>query len=224
MTIEPSTHQRFTVLMPMKPWDRAKSRLHHDPHLRRSLADAFARDTLEAVLRCPEVAHVVVVTRGDLVLTYVRSVGAIAIQEPTERPLDTLGSAVRHGIAWARRHHPGAPLAVIPSDLPALTPYALSGLLRAARRHPLAFVRDAGGDGTTILTSRTPAHMVSAYGAGSADRHLSVGAVELTQVDAGLRRDVDVLDDLAEAQNLGLGPHTTRTCFHLAAGDIQVTH
>ena len=76
----------FTVVMPMKAWDRAKSRLHADPAVRRALAEAFARDTLAAVLACPDVGKVVVVTRGDLVVSYVRGAGAQVIQEPADRP------------------------------------------------------------------------------------------------------------------------------------------
>ena len=198
---------RFTIVMPMKACDRAKSRLHAEPATRRALAEAFARDTLAAVLACPEVGEVVVVTRGDLVVDHVRDAGAQVIQEPADRPLDTLGSAIRHGIAWAADHRPNAPLAVVPSDLPALTAEALGELLRAASDQPFAFVRDANGDGTTILTSRTPDLMRAGYGPGSAERHRGFGAHELVAADA-LRQDVDTIDDLIAADRLGLGPHT----------------
>ena len=199
----------FTVVMPMKAWDRAKSRLHVEPTVRRALAEAFARDTLAAVLACPEVGEVVVVTRGELVVPYVRGAGAQVIQEPADRPIDTLGSAIRHGITWAVEHRPHAPLAVVPSDLPALTPDALGGLLREAAAHPFAFVADANGDGTTILTSRTPDLMHAGYGPGSAERHRAYGADELAAADA-LRQDVDTLPDLVAADRLGLGPHARR--------------
>ena len=199
----------FTVVMPMKAWDRAKSRLHVEPAIRRDLAEAFARDSLAAVLACPEVAEVVVVTRGELVVPYVRGAGAHVIQEPADRSLDTLGSAIRHGIAWAAEHRPDAPIAVIPSDLPALTPGDLGELLREAATHPFAFVADANRDGTTILTSRTPDLMHPGYGPGSAERHRAYGAYELAAPDA-VRQDADVLADLVTADRLGLGEHTQR--------------
>ena len=197
----------YTAIVPMKAWDRAKSRLHADPGVRRALAEAFARDTLTAVLACAEVGEVVVVTRGDLVVDHVRSAGARVIQEPADRSLDTLGSAIRHGIAWAGEHRPDAPVAVVPSDLPALTPVALAELLREAAAHPFAFVADANGDGTTILTSRTAGLMRPGYGPGSAERHRGFGAHELAAPQA-LRQDVDVLADLDAAERLGLGVHT----------------
>ena len=198
---------QFTVIMPMKAWDRAKSRLHVEPNTRRALAAAFARDTLAGVLACRNVSEVVVVTSGDLVVDHVTSAGARVIQEPADRTLDSLGSAIRHGIAWAAEHRPYAPLAVVPSDLPALTADALGELLVAAAAHPFAFLADANGDGTTILTSRTPDLMRSGYGPGSAERHRGYGAYELAAADA-LRQDVDTLGDLVAADHLGLGPHT----------------
>lgn len=205
----------FTVVMPMKSWDRAKSRLHADPAVRRTLAEAFARDTLAAVVACPAVGEVVVVTRGELVVSYVQGAGAQVIQEPADRPLDTLGSAIRHGIAWAADQRPDGPVAVVPSDLPALTADALAGLLLVAAAHPFAFVRDANGDGTTILTSSTPGLMRPGYGPGSAERHRQRGAYELAAAD-NLRQDVDMLPDLVAADRLGLGPHTRRTYADLA--------
>ncbi|KRC66219.1 hypothetical protein ASE12_16520 [Aeromicrobium sp. Root236] len=208
----------YTAIVPMKAWDRAKSRLHADSDVRRALAEAFARDTLAAVLACEEVGEVVVVTRGDLVVADVRNAGAVVIQEPADRPLDTLGSAIRHGIAWAGEHRPDAPVAVVPSDLPALTPTALAELLRAAAAHPFAFVADANGDGTTILTSRSPGLMRPGYGPGSAERHRGYGAYALVAADE-LRQDVDVLPDLDAAERLGLGVHTRQAYTDLTADE-----
>jgi 2-phospho-L-lactate guanylyltransferase len=206
----------------MKAWDHAKSRLHVDPATRRALAEAVARDTLAAVLSCADVGEVVVVTRGDLVVDHVRSAGAYIIQEPADRPIDTLGSAIRHGIAWAEAHRPCAPLAVVPSDLPALTPDALGELLAVARAHPFAFVPDANGDGTTILTIRTPDLMHAGYGPGSAERHRGYGAHELAAAEA-LRQDVDTLADLVAAERLGVGPHTRRTYADLTDATSAVS-
>ncbi|KAA1394423.1 2-phospho-L-lactate guanylyltransferase [Aeromicrobium ginsengisoli] len=210
----------YTAIVPMKAWDQAKSRLHADPHVRRTLAEAFARDTLAAVLACPEVSDVVVVTQGDLVVDHVRAAGAHVIQEPGDRSLDTLGSAIRHGIAWAGEHRPDVPVAVVPSDLPALTPDALGELLREAATHPFAFVADANGDGTTILTSRSPELMRPGYGPGSAERHRGLGAYELVAPGA-LRQDVDVLIDLAAAERLSLGPHTRQAYADLTADEAS---
>ena len=50
------------------------------------------------------------------------------------------------------------------------------------------------------------------FGPASRDRHLATGAAEIVGPAqlAGLRRDVDTLDDLRAAADIGLGPHTLR--------------
>lgn len=200
--------------MPIKPWDGAKSRLHDDAAARRALARAFAQDALDAVLGCSAVGRVVVVTAGDEVSTYARGVGALALAEPDGGGRDPLDAAVREGVAWAHERHAAEPVAVIPADLPSLTSDALAALLDAATAHRLAFVPDANGDGTTILTSLRPELLEAGYGPGSADRHRSYGAVEL-HAPAGLRRDVDEFHELLEAQAIGLGPRTTAALEHI---------
>lgn len=198
----------FTVIMPIKPWDGAKSRLHTDSSARRALAMAFAMDALDAVLSCAEVGRVVVVTTGDEVAVHARSAGAVVIDEPKSAGQDPLGAAVREGATWAAQEHPDEAVAVIPADLPSLTSVELGRLLGDAKGYPLAFVADANGDGTTILASQRPSLLRAGYGVGSAERHRSYGAIEL-QAPAGLRRDVDEFHELLEAQTIGVGPHTT---------------
>jgi 2-phospho-L-lactate guanylyltransferase len=168
---------------------------------------AFAMDALDAVLSCPEVGRVVVVTSGDEVAEHARVAGAVVIDEPASAGQDPLGAAVRQGAAWAAHEHPDEAVAVIPADLPSLTSIELGLLLGDAMAHPLAFVADANGDGTTILASQRPSLLRAGYGVGSAERHRSFGAVEL-QAPAGLRRDVDEFHELLEAQTIGVGPHT----------------
>lgn len=204
----------FTVIMPIKPWDGAKSRLHVDADARRALARAFARDALDAVLACPEVAEVVVVTRSAEVADDVRRAGAQVIDEPAHSGPDPLGAAVRQGTEWAAEHRPDHPLAVVPSDLPSLTGDGLGSVLRDAATYELSFVPDANGDGTTILMSRRPDLLRAGYGVGSAGRHRSYGAVEM-KAPAGARRDVDEFHELLEAQAIGVGLHTAAAFAHL---------
>ncbi len=62
------------------------------------------------------------------------------------------GIAPRSGRARAARRRVGR-VAVLLGDLPALRPEELDAALAAAARHPLAFVRDADGAGTTLATA-----------------------------------------------------------------------
>jgi 2-phospho-L-lactate guanylyltransferase len=52
------------------------------------------------------------------------------------------------------------------------------------------------------------------FGADSAVRHAAAGFVEL-EASAGLRRDVDTIEALAEALALGAGPLTRAAAAHL---------
>lgn len=206
----------WTVIMPIKPWDGAKSRLHADPAVRRDLARAFALDAIDAVLGCADVGRVVVVTSGDEVSECARRVGAVIVAEPFDPGADPLGAAVHAGATWAMDHRPTAPVAVIPADLPSLTSDDLDRVLAAGIGHPLAFVADADGTGTTVLMSRRPAQLRAGYGPGSAERHRSYGAVELT-APHGVRRDVDEFSELLEAYEIGVGPRTASVFAHLGS-------
>ena len=99
------------------------------------------------------------------------------------------------GIAHARADGAVA-VAVLLGDLPALRPEELDAALAAAARHPLAFVRDADGTGTTLATASRGA-VRAAFGPESAARHAAAGFAELAASDLpGLTRDVDTVDGL----------------------------
>jgi 2-phospho-L-lactate guanylyltransferase len=209
----------WTVVIPVKAPAGAKTRLAAAvPSVEReALARAFALDTIAAVLAARSVARVVVV--GD---DPELAGGAEFLAEPAEGPRG-LTAAIAYGIAHAARslrvskgaesstlrpaQGAGANVAVLLGDLPALAPEELDAALEAASRHPLAFVRDADGTGTTLATASAGVHLAPHFGVDSAARHAAAGFVELA-ASAGLRRDVDTIDALAEALALGAGPLT----------------
>jgi len=89
------------------------------------------------------------------------------------------------------------PVAVVPADLPSLTPAELTEALTTAAGHPAGVVADRAGTGTTLLTARAPVHLRPRYGEGSFRRHVAAGAVPLPiPAGSGLRRDVDLAADL----------------------------
>ena len=71
---------------------------------------------------------------------------------------------------------------------------------------------DAAGTGTVLLTASPGLDLAPSFGPDSQRAHLASGAVDLTSLlgdqVAGLRRDVDTVDDLAAASLLGVGPAT----------------
>lgn len=149
----------WTILLPVKVLARAKSRLAALAGDRRGeLALALASDTVTAVLACPEVSRVVVVTSDPVAGPLLAGLGAVIVAEPPDRfagagspdpgaldggapgsvagelgVQDALNAALRHGASVAARRWPGTGLAALTADLPALSPGELAtALLRAA--------------------------------------------------------------------------------------------
>jgi 2-phospho-L-lactate guanylyltransferase len=212
----------WEVVLPVKPWAAAKSRLASDPTVRADLARAFTLDVIAAARWCPGVAGVLVVSREPALPALLGSTAPLV--EPARQdkstplpadvvvvddPASTLNHSIRYGADRATMRWPGRGVAVVTSDLPALASVDLAAVLTAAIRHPRAAVADTEGTGTTVLTARPEARLRPAFGADSFARHRRLGAVDLTAIAApGVRRDVDVAAHLVTARRLGVGVHT----------------
>ena len=226
----PAAPCAWTVILPVKPLVRAKTRLAAavDGTHRARLALAFAQDAVAAALRCAVVDEVIVVTADPRAAEALSALGARVLAEPHQAPPPRvsadgdapdrgpergLNAAVAHAGETVRRERPGRPLAVLSADLPALHPEELGRALTAAARHPRAFLADADGLGTTLLTAGPGAALGPAFGGASRARHAASGAVELAPGGvASVRRDVDTPADLRAALRLGVGPFTARCC------------
>jgi 2-phospho-L-lactate/phosphoenolpyruvate guanylyltransferase len=197
----------WSVIVPVKRPEVAKTRLADVAGPRRAaLARAFAADTIAAALRCPEVAEVVVVTDDAETADDASSRGAVVV---ADAPDSGLNAALRHGAAVAARRRPGAPIAALSADLPALRSEELGAALRAAAAYPSSFVGDAGGIGTTLYAVTDPTMFQPRFGGRSRAAHRASGARELDQPGIGtVRRDVDTAVDLWDALRLGLGAQT----------------
>jgi len=182
---------RWTVVIPVRA--PGKTRLGRGPEFAR----AIALDTIEAAVA---VADVVVVTSDAEVASGAAALGAETVLEDQPTGLE---SAIRAGLPRADRHR-----AVLLGDLPALRPRTLDLALGIALDHERAFVPDADGTGTTLVTARTGSGFVHRFGEGSARAHRSSRLFEIKlPVTSTLRRDVDLEEHL---QLLGerLGPRT----------------
>lgn len=202
-----STPQRWTVVIPVKRPEHAKTRLADAVgELRPRFARAFAADTVEATLRCGSVARVLVVTDDDEAAAEARSLGAEVV---ADTPDAGLNAALRHGAAEARASDADAAVASLSADLAALRPAELERVLTAAAEHPQSFVADAAGIGTTIYAAGPGVAFEPAFGGRSRAAHRLAGAVELDLADIpSARRDVDTAVDLWDARRLGVGPRT----------------
>jgi 2-phospho-L-lactate guanylyltransferase len=199
----------WSVVVPAKRLAVAKTRLRpltdvlghgatagHD-----ALVLALLADTVAAAVACPAVAEVVVVTDEPAAAVVVRGLGARTVADQPDRGLN---AALEHG----SRNAAGSAVAALSSDLPALRPDELAAALRAAAGVPRAFVADAQGTGTTLLTA-VGVPLRPAFGRRSAEAHRIGGAVGLSGSWPGLVRDVDTDADLRTALALGAGPRTT---------------
>jgi 2-phospho-L-lactate guanylyltransferase len=201
----------WTVIVPVKGGDAAKSRLAVAPDLRPGLARALAIDTLAAVRASTAVARVIVVTQdsatADLLGLDLDTVPALTVD------VQPGGESLNDGIdrAVASRRSAGSDpvsIAVVVADLPALAPADLTAVLDAAANAggPVV-VADLAGTGTTLLALPAGTDLAASFGPDSFARHVRAGAVGI-EAGASLRCDVDTLADLRAAADLGLGSAT----------------
>jgi 2-phospho-L-lactate/phosphoenolpyruvate guanylyltransferase len=154
----------WTVLLPVKVLARAKSRLTVlAGDRRRELALAFASDTVAAVLACPEVARVLVVTSDPVAGPLLAGLGAIIV---ADEPAAGAGQGGRAGLGSVE----GGSLAGVAAeprvvaeprvaDEPRVVDeLGLQDALNAALRHGAAVAaRRWPGTGLAALTADLPA-------------------------------------------------------------------
>lgn len=205
----------WTVVVPVKPAERGKSRLEVPGVDRVAIARAIALDTIAAAAACDVVAQVVVVTDdGGLAIQALDIPGLRFVPEGDARGLD---AAVAEGMSAAGDRMLRAALL---GDLPALRPGDLADALRFAASVARGVVADAEGTGSTLVTAGAGVEWRSAFGADSFARHVALGCVPLPIADGStLRRDVDDAAQLSAAIELGLGPRTAALVGVRAVGD-----
>ncbi|WP_412542180.1 2-phospho-L-lactate guanylyltransferase [Longispora sp. K20-0274] len=217
------------MIIPVKRAVRGKTRLRGavpgTPH--EALARALALDTVTAVVGCPAVGRVLVVTDDEELRAALPAGVLVAADPATVAGRDGLNAAIRHGQAVLAGMRPAPqprgrlpwPIAALTADLPALRPAELAAALAAARSRHRCHVPDAAGTGTTLLASA--GELEPAFGPGSAAAHARSGAVALAGEWPSLRQDVDTPADLRAAVALGLGRHTRAAIGRRHAGQVS---
>lgn len=211
----------YAVLIPLKATSRGKSRLGLPNQQRIALAAAMVRDTIAAVTEVPAVDSVLVVAEDS---ADVELLAGDRVEVMLTR-VSGLNEAISDGAAELTRRGWSGPVAVLPGDLPFLTPADLTSALTAADARS-AVVADADGRGTTLLVATDPQELRPKFGPDSCRLHQLTGA-RLLPIAAGstLHKDVDVLADLQlEADWRQLGRHTRAAVEMLfpTAGSPQV--
>lgn len=204
--------QDVGLIMAVKRLAAAKTRLApaFAAGAREQVVLAMLVDTISAASRVAAVRSITVVTPDDVAAAAAADLGAQVLFDPTPQGHpDPLNNAILAAEADLANGTAMPNIVVLQGDLPALQSQELAEAIAAARAYPRSFVADRHGTGTAALfafgTSLAP-H----FGADSASRHRSSGAIELTGPWPGLRCDIDTPDDLLAARRLGVGGATSR--------------
>jgi 2-phospho-L-lactate guanylyltransferase len=202
-------NDQWSLVVPVKRLEVAKSRIALGAADRADLALAMATDTVAAAVACALVSRVVVVTDDARAIA---ALGGPDVTIVADEPDAGLNPALRHGATAAD----GPRIVAVSADLPALTATDLATVLVAASRHSSGVVADQTGTGTTVLTAATAATFTPAFGAASFAAHRRAGSVDLTAIAApSVRRDVDTVEELRIALGLGVGDATQRIVARL---------
>lgn len=204
---------QWRVLVPIKHGAPAKTRLRAatpDEAEHARLVRAIQLDTLDAVLSLS--THPLV---GGLLVVSSPSVPALpaAVEVLADRG-GGLNAALSAAAAELASRFPADGVVAMVGDLPALQAADLLAVLHRAPVAGRSFVRDADGDGTTLLAAGPGSALLPGFGPRSAHRHLASGAVEL-QAAASVRCDVDTAEDLRRCLRLGVGMRTSQLVGNL---------
>jgi 2-phospho-L-lactate/phosphoenolpyruvate guanylyltransferase len=204
------------ALVPLRSPGKGKTRLSGvlAPEQRAALAGAMLADVIEA-LRDAEVERIAVAASGPAAAAAASALGVEVSLDPPG--VDGLDAAIS---AAARRLGGAGELLVVAADLPRLTAADVLTVLRSDAEVVVAPTR---GGGTGGLLRRPADRIATAYGDGSAARHLAlaerVSATAATVRTLGFRDDVDLGSDL---ERLGSGRLGTATAQLVARWHEQV--
>lgn len=178
-----------SAVLPIKSFDRAKSRLGGNAEL----AESMAGSVLRALLQAGSLTEVVVVTREPRARALAAGLGAVVVDDPDEAGHS---AAALLGITAARSPR----VLLVPGDCPLLDPVEIDALVAAAGPG-VTVVPDRHGTGTNALLLDPPDVIEPSFGPGSCARHAALARAAGAQVRIvdvpTLAFDVDTPEDLA---------------------------
>jgi 2-phospho-L-lactate guanylyltransferase len=204
------------VAIPVKALSKTKSRL--SPELAPIERGALTLAMLEDVLDATQVIagwDTWVVSPDEAVLEIAARRGAAAI--PEEK--GPLSQAIRQAELLAKDREADA-LAVLPADLPLLTPEALVDALHTLGTVVVAPSADRGG--TNLLLRRPPRAIQARFGPDSYNRHVALAAAKGLPVSTVERRelafDLDHPGDILTLLATGHAGRTIEVCRDMDLG------
>ena len=181
------------ILVPVKRLDLAKSRIALPPEHRRRVARVLALHTLRTAAAAVGGDSLTVVTPDSEVADLATVLGAHVVEET----IHALNSALEQGLDEVALAWPARRVVVLVSDLPHLTVRDIQWLVRqSCSQVGSGHVADMSGTGTTALLLAADHRPLMMFGPDSAQRFRSAGCAPLATAPAGLRSDLDTVDDL----------------------------
>lgn len=187
------------AIVPVKPFNRAKSRLSGElpPEDRELLAEGLLRRTLRLLHPLSVVQDILVISRDTKALSIARDLGAQTLQESGTPELNSaLYRATRALRAW---NADGA--LVVPADLPLLMPEDVEAMIKLGR-YPgtVVLAPDRHEHGTNLLLVRPPGIIPYSFGTDSFAVHqqhaAEAGATIHLYRSERAALDLDTPDDL----------------------------
>lgn len=210
------------VAIPVKALTKAKSRLAPEltPLERGALTLAMLEDVLDATLAVAG-WDTWVVSPDEAVLEIAARRGASAI--PEEK--GPLSQAIRQAEVLAKEREADA-LAVVPADLPLVTPDAITAALHTLGTVVIAPSADRAG--TNLLLRRPPRAIQARFGPDSYNRHLAAATAKGLPVSTVERRelafDLDHPGDILTLLASGRAGRTADVCRDMDLGQRLTMH
>jgi 2-phospho-L-lactate guanylyltransferase len=187
----------IVAVVPLNRLNVAKSRLAESDADRPTLVWDMLANVVGALVGCPAIAEVAVVTPEESLEPAIARLGASFLPDPQSGLLD----ALEVGRAWAE-HRKASGLLVVLGDLPWLTSEEITDLLARSPRLGAVLAPDRERSGTNALFTRPVGAMPFRFGVNSFAKHLdqarSLGLeVEIFQ-SPGTESDIDLPGHLEE--------------------------
>ncbi|RMF79467.1 MAG: 2-phospho-L-lactate guanylyltransferase [Chloroflexi bacterium] len=201
------------VIVPVKPLNRAKSRLANalSPEVRQKLAEMMFRHVLSVVTNVKQVTGTLVVSRDPKALAIAREYGAKTVQE-TSAP--ELNAALTRASELINLWDATTSL-VLPADLPLLAEQDIREMYEMCRGEPSVIIApDKNGCGTNALLLRPPGIIPYSFGEDSMRGHAALareaGVPYRIYRSKRLQLDIDCPEDIRRytelAEEMGFEP------------------
>lgn len=194
---------RTVALVPLRSAGKTRLAPRLDREQRAGLAGAMLADVSRA-LTASSVDRVVVAASGAAAVAAASALDLEVVRDPVEA--HGLDAAIRAAVPRLGRVER---LLIVAADLPRLTPEDIAAVLRTDADVIVAPTHDGGTGG---LLRKPPDVIATAYGHGSAARHLALAERSGLRAQVvhtpGFATDVDTVEDVATVRGGPLGPAT----------------